>query len=127
MEPSIDDVTAAVPAWRGRQIVTSPIVGGLTNRNFRVEVDGVPYFVRIPSAGTDLLAVDRANELHNTQAAAQTGVGPPVLASLPQWDVIVLKWIAGRTMSNAAFQRPGQPERIAEALRRLHEIGRAHV
>ena len=47
-----------------------PVSGGLTNRNYRVEVDGTPYFVRIPGPGTELLAVDRANELFNTRAAA---------------------------------------------------------
>lgn len=118
--PSIEDVIGALPAWAGRRVVASPIAGGLTNRNFRVEVDGVPTFVRIPGAGTDLLAVDRANEIHNTRAAATAGVGARVLHHLPAWDVVVLEWIDARTMSNAAFQAPGEPIRIAEALRRLH-------
>lgn len=118
--PSIEEVIGAIPAWSGRRVVATPIAGGLTNRNFRVEVDGVPHFVRIPGAGTDLLAVDRANEVHNTRAAAAAGVGARVLHHLPAWDVVVLEWIDGRTMSNAAFQSPGEPTRIAEALRRLH-------
>jgi len=121
VSPSIEEVVAAVPAWRGRDVVTSPITGGLTNRNFRVTVNGLPHFVRIPSAGTDLLAVDRANELHNTRAAAAAGVGARVLHHLPAWDVIVLEWLDARTMSNAAFAAPGQPDRIAEALLRLHD------
>ncbi|HSO29853.1 MAG TPA: phosphotransferase [Candidatus Sulfomarinibacteraceae bacterium] len=118
--PSIEDVIGALPAWAGRRVIASPIAGGLTNRNFRVEVDGVPTFVRIPGAGTDLLAVDRANEVHNTRAAAAAGVGARVLHHLPAWDVVVLEWIDARTMSNAAFQAPGEPTRIADALRRLH-------
>ena len=120
MEPSIEDVAAAIPAWAGRDVVAEPISGGLTNRNFRVVVDGVPMFVRIPGAGTALLAVDRGNELANTRAAALAGAGPRVLHHLPAWDVIVLEWLDARTMSNAAFQAPGEPVRIAEALRRLH-------
>jgi len=117
---SIRDVIAAVPAWTGRRVVSAPIAGGLTNRNFRVEVDGVPHFVRIPGTATELLAVDRANELANTRAAATAGVGAQVLHHLPAWDVIVLEWLEAQTMSNPAFQRPGEPTRIAEALRRLH-------
>jgi thiamine kinase-like enzyme len=120
MEPSIDQVIAAIPGWAGRGVVAHAIAGGLTNRNYRVEVDGVPHFVRIPGAGTDLLAVDRANELHNTRAAAEAGVGARVLHRLARWDVIVLEWLDARTMSNDAFQVPDQPARIAEALRRLH-------
>jgi len=118
--PTIDDVIAAIPAWTGRTIRTEPIAGGLTNRNYRVEVDGTPCFVRIPGPATELLAIDRSNELHNTRAAAVAGVGPRVLEHVPEWDAMVLEWLPGRTMSIAAFAAAGSPARIAEALRRLH-------
>ncbi len=120
MEPSIAEVIAAIPDWAGAAVEASPISGGLTNRNFRVTVDGVPHFVRIPGTATDLLAVDRGNELANTRAAAAAGVGARVLHHLPAWDVIVLEWLDAATMSNDAFQRSGEPSRIAEALARLH-------
>ncbi len=120
MEPSIEDVIAAIPSWVGAQIDVMPISGGLTNRNFRVSVDGTSHFVRIPGVATDLLAVDRGNELANTIAAAEAGVGPRVLHHLPAWNVVVLEWLNAKTMSNAAFQHPGAPARIAEALQRLH-------
>jgi thiamine kinase-like enzyme len=117
---SIEQVVAAIPAWAERTITAERIPAGLTNTNFRVEVDGVPCFVRIPGAGTDLLAVDRGNELHNTRAAAEAGIAPRVLHSLPEWDVFVLEWLPARTMSNAALREPGMPDRVAAALRRLH-------
>ncbi|HUG29934.1 MAG TPA: choline/ethanolamine kinase family protein [Candidatus Limnocylindria bacterium] len=106
--------------WPGRGIRIEPIAAGLTNQNYRVEVDGAPFFVRLPGQSTDLLAVDRANELHNTRAAAATGVGPKVVDHDPASGALVLEWIDGRTMSNAAFAEPGTQARIAEALRRLH-------
>ena len=106
--------------WPGREIRVSPIAAGLTNQNFRVDVDSTPYFVRLPGQSTDLLAVDRANELHNTRAASAAGVGPKVVDHDPASGALVLEWIDGRTMSNAAFAEPGTPARVAEALRRLH-------
>ncbi len=118
--PSIEEVIAAIPAWAGRAVAAEPIPAGLTNWNYRVSVDGEIVFVRIPGAETELLAVDRANELHNTRAAAAAGVGPRVLHHLPAWDAFVLEWIPARTMSAAAFAGPGEPERVASALRRLH-------
>jgi thiamine kinase-like enzyme len=117
---SIEDVVAAVPGWAGREIRIEPIAAGLTNSNFRVEVDGVPVFVRIPGPSTELLAVDRDNELHNTRAAATAGVGPRVLHHLRDSGALVLEWLSGVTMSNATFAAAGMPERIAAALRRLH-------
>jgi thiamine kinase-like enzyme len=115
---AIEDVVARL--WPRSEIRISPIAAGLTNQNFRVEVDGRPFFVRLPGSSTDLLAVDRANELHNTRAAAEAGVGPKVVAHDPESGALVLDWIDGRTMSNEAFAERGTPVRIAETLRRLH-------
>ena len=115
---AIEDVVARM--WHGSEIRVSPIAAGLTNQNFRVEVDGRPFFVRLPGASTDLLAVVRANELYNTRAAAEARVGPRVVAVDAESGAFALEWIDGRTMSNAAFSEPGTPARIAEALRRLH-------
>jgi thiamine kinase-like enzyme len=117
---SVAAVVAAMPAWRERRIDVQPIPAGLTNSNFRVEVDGTPYFLRIPGAGTELLAIDRANEADNTRAAAIAGAGPQVVATLDEPPALVLSWLPGRTMSNTAFQASGMPERIATVLRRLH-------
>ena len=118
--PTIDEVIAAIPAWAGRTVAHERIAAGLTNTNHRVVVDGVPYFVRIPGPSTELLAVDRANERHNTLAAATTGVSPRVVAVIDDWDVFALEWVDGQTMSIAALGVPGMPGRIAATLRRLH-------
>ena len=118
--PTIDEVIAAIPAWAGRTVVHAPVSGGLTNTNHRVVVDGVPYFVRIPGPSTELLAVDRANERHNTLAAATTGVSPRVAAVVEAWDVFALEWVDAETMSGETLRAPGMPERIAATLRRLH-------
>src|SRR4249919_27476 len=99
MTPTIEQVGAAIPDWAGREVTAERIPAGLTNTNYRVEVDGTPYFVRIPGASTELLAVDRGNELHNTLAAAETGVAPRVAYSLPEWNVFVLDWLPAATMS----------------------------
>jgi thiamine kinase-like enzyme len=117
---TIEEVIAAIPAWRGRQVEAEPLSGGLTNANYRVVVDGRPCFVRLPGAASELLSIDRDNEAHNTAAAASVGVGPRVLHRLPGSNVLVLEWLEGRTMSNAAFSAPEMPERVAEVLRRLH-------
>ena len=118
--PSIEQVIASIPDWAGRNVTAERIPAGLTNTNYRVEVDGTPCFVRIPGAATELLAVDRGNELHNTRAAAEAGVAPRVLHSLPDWDVFVLEWLSAQTMSVETLGAAGMPTRIATVLRRLH-------
>jgi thiamine kinase-like enzyme len=120
MTITIEEVVATIPDWQGRNVAIRPLSGGLTNTNFRVEVDGTTYFVRIPGESTELLAVDRRNEHHNSRAAAEAGVGPKVLYHLAEHDVMVLEFINGVTMSKERLNAPGMPARIARSLRLLH-------
>jgi len=98
----------------------TPIAAGLTNQNYRLDLGDRTFSFRRPGPATELLAVDRDNELYNTRAAARAGVGPKVLQHDARTGGILLEWLPGRTMSNEAFQAPGMPARIAEVLRRLH-------
>ena len=87
VRPTIEQVIEAVPALAGGAVAVERIPAGLTNTNYRVEVDGTPFFVRIPGEATDLLAVDRTNELYNTWAAAEAGVAPRVVDTIPSGSV----------------------------------------
>lgn len=120
MTISIQAVIKKIPEWEGKKVNSKPLSGGLTNTNFRVEVEGHPFFVRIPGANTELLAVDRENEYTNSKAAAEAGVSPQVVYYIPEDKVMVLEFINGVTMSNATFLAPGMPVRIAQSLKKLH-------
>ena len=116
----IEEAVAQIKDWKGREISILPVSGGLTNSNYRVDVDGQPYFVRVPGESTELLAVNRENEYHNTKAAAQAGVAPNVLYYLPDSCVMVLEFLNGNTMSKEALNAPGMPTRMAQSIKRLH-------
>ena len=99
-------VVSSVAGLAGQGAVdVQRLSGGLTNTNFKVLVNGTPFFVRVPGESTELLAVDRKNEYFNAKAAAEAGVGPKVLYYLPEFQVMVLEFLDGRTMSNAGAQR----------------------
>jgi thiamine kinase-like enzyme len=116
----IDDVVAKIKDWQGKQISIQPLSGGLTNTNYSVEADGTPYFVRVPGESTELLAVDRNNEYHNSRAAAEAGVAPKVLYHLPEYNVMVLEFLTGKTMSKESLGASGMPTRMAYAIKKLH-------
>ncbi|HJS18952.1 MAG TPA: choline/ethanolamine kinase family protein [Anaerolineales bacterium] len=116
----IDEVALKIPAWENKKISITSLSGGLTNSNFRVEVDGAPYFVRVPGAGTELLAVNRENEHYNSKAAHEAGVGPKVLYYLPDYCVMVLEFLAGKTMSKDLLNQAGMPTRMAQSIKKLH-------
>ncbi len=116
----IDEVISRILDWKGKSISIQPIAGGLTNLNYKVLVDGKPYFVRIPGEKTELLAVDRRNEYFNSMAAAQTGIAPQVFYYVPEYQAMVLEFIEGATMSGASLSAVGMPARITLAIKCLH-------
>ena len=70
-----------VPELAGRDLTLVPLSGGITNRNFRVDV-GDPanpterFVIRLGGNDTHLLGISREVEHAATVAAAGVGVGP---------------------------------------------------
>src|SRR5207302_11409435 len=69
--------------------------GGITNRNFRVDVGGESFVLRIGGKDTELLGIDRAAEYGASLAAAQVGVGPEVVAFLEPEGYLVTRFVEG--------------------------------
>jgi thiamine kinase-like enzyme len=119
-----DEVAKKVALWRGKDVKVSQLSGGLTNENFLVEAAGERYVMRIPGQSTELLAIDRENEVHNTKAAATTGIGPLVLEHVPGLDILVLEFIPGSTMSAGSLQSKEMATRMGASFHRLHDSPR---
>ena len=119
-----DDAVARVSLWRGKDVKVTSLSGGLTNENYLVEAGGERYVMRLPGTSTELLSIDRVNEVHNARAAASTGIGPAVLEHVPQADVMVLEFISGPTMSAKTLQTASMVRRMAESFKRLHAAPR---
>jgi thiamine kinase-like enzyme len=115
-----EDAAGRISLWRGTDVKISALSGGLTNENYLVEAGGERYVMRLPGASTELLSIDRVNEVYNARAAASTGIGPAVLEHIPQLDVMVLEFIPGPTMSAQTLQSERMARRMAESFKRLH-------
>jgi aminoglycoside phosphotransferase (APT) family kinase protein len=75
-------VRRSFAGWDLSQLQLAPLAGGITNRNYTFDHDGVTYVVRQPGERTELLGIDRANEAEAARRAAELGLGPPVAAKL---------------------------------------------
>ena len=102
--------------WPGREARIEALSGGITNRNFKVEVDGESYVLRIGGRDTELLGIDRYNEHEASIAAARLGLAPEVLRY--QSGYLVTRFIDGETA------RIDSVEEVAEMLRRFHDSKR---
>ncbi|HAV79007.1 MAG TPA: LPS biosynthesis choline kinase [Anaerolineae bacterium] len=119
--PVIEDAVSKIQDWKNKNVSITPLSGGLTNTNFKVDVDGTPYFVRVPGESTELLAIDRNNEYHNTKAAGVAGVAPKIVHHLPEYNVMVIEFLDGLTMSKDSLNAPGMPTRMAHAIKKLNQ------
>src|SRR4051795_1511049 len=119
---ALEDVLAAVPELHGGKV--EPLSGGLTNTNYKVTTPAGAYVVRIASKDTGLLAIDRENEIHNTIAAAETGVGAPVVAALREHDALVLEFLEGEVMNAEKLRRGDRLPPTSAALGRAHHSPR---
>jgi thiamine kinase-like enzyme len=119
-QASLDAVFDQVPSLASRPRTVTELPGGLTNRNFKITGENGAFVARVASGGSELLAIDRTNEYRNSVRAAAAGVGAPVIEYQPAVNVLVLRFLEGRTLANADVAEPGRLARIARACRQLH-------
>lgn len=109
-----------MPGWSDRRLAVAPIPAGITNRNFRVDVDGSAYVVRLPGRDTELLGIDRAAEHEAATAAAAAGVGPDVIAFLPDPGALITRFVPGSHIPEADLRRDDVLAKVVASLRAFH-------
>src|SRR5690348_15826174 len=122
MDQQIERILSHVPGWSAADAVVTPLLGGITNQNYRVDIAGETFVLRIGGKGTHLLGIDRARERACTAIAAQVGVGAAVVHFLASEsdEVLVTRFIPGEGISPEAAARPEMLRRIVDAMRRYH-------
>jgi thiamine kinase-like enzyme len=119
-----------VPELAGRDLVLTPLSGGITNRNFRVDADGgltaaarggQTFVIRLGGNDTHLLGISREVEHAATVAAAGVGVGPEVTAYIRPEGFLVTRFIVGSGISDEAVHAPETIRRVADSIRRIHD------
>ncbi len=98
-----------------------PLAGGITNHNFKVEVRGDTFVLRMGGAQTGLLGIDREVEHQASLRAAEVGLGPEVAGFLEEEGWLVTRFIDGRPIPLEEMRRPETIRRVAAALRKFHQ------
>jgi len=123
MESTDAGLAAAVVErlWPGRNAKIAALSGGITNRNFRVDVNGVAFVLRVGGNDTNLLGIDRKVEHAASLRAAEVGVGPQVVAFVESKGWLVTRFIEGRPVPPEEVRTPNGIRRVAAAIRKIHE------
>ncbi len=117
----IEVLLRRVPGWERSEISIVPLHGGITNTNFVARIDGEPRVVRVPGERTELLGIDRANEAEAAMRAASLGIGPAVIATLPEIETLITALVPGGHLDPEPFTR--RLAQVVELLHTFHDSG----
>ena len=117
----MDPKAAVERLWPDRGALVVPLSGGITNHNFKVDVNGQMFVLRMGGAETGLLGIDRQVEYEANRRAAEVGVGPEVAGFVKDEGWLVTRFIDGRPIPLEEFRQPDTIRRVVDALRKFHD------
>jgi thiamine kinase-like enzyme len=109
--------------WPNRQVKVEPLLCGITNANFFVDLGDEQVVLRIPGDNTELLGIDRHHENSANHLASSIGVAPEVLDSSETEGWMVTRFLPGRTIPDDELAREPMLSALATTLHRLHSAG----
>lgn len=117
----MDPTEAVERFWPGQHARVTTLGGGITNHNFRVDIEGESFVLRMGGAQTELLGIDRRTEREATHHAWEIGIAPHVVGFAEPEGWLVTRFIHGRPITLDEMHHPQNIRRIATALRRFHD------
>jgi len=127
MEKDVVAALGRIPLFEGApaQEMSAERLGGLTNRNYRIECPAGRFVLRLAGEGTAEY-IDRAVEEHNARVAADAGVNAEILFFDISDGTMLCRYIDDSvTMDAQKFKNHAAVARAARAFRQLHQCGRA--
>jgi thiamine kinase-like enzyme len=120
LDPALAEVIGSLPGVQGEVTAVEPLTLGITNRNFRVDVGGASFVVRLAGRDTDLLGIDREAENVAASAAAEAGVAPEVVAYLPELGALVTRFVVAEPLEPERLEDDPVLRAVVDAMRAIH-------
>lgn len=96
-----------------------PLTGGITNRNFRIDLPRESFVVRLSGKNTALLGIDRPTERAANTFAASLGIAPEVVYFIEP-EVLVTRFVEAEPLPLETIRQETWLARVATSLRRFH-------
>ncbi len=124
MTLTVEEAITRVPFLaQAKELYATPLGGGITNRNFRIDYDGQSCVLRITGENTDLLGIRRDVEYIASLAAGELGIAPPVLYLIEPEGYLITRYIHGQNIPPEEIVKPVNLNRFVEKIRRFHQEG----
>jgi thiamine kinase-like enzyme len=122
LDPDLASVVAAVPAWSGVASEVAPLGGGITNKNFRLDIAGQSFVVRLFGKDTEFLGIDRVAEHQAATSAARAGVAPEVVEYLPELRALVTRFVDADPLPPEDLERREVLEQVVRSVKAIHAM-----
>lgn len=121
MNQKLDPILARLPQETRNTIEIMPLSGGMTNQIYQIHHNGETFVLRVFGEGTELLGIDRSRERICATLAAQTGVGAEVMSWIPGEDILLTRFIPGKSLTAAMMLDSTLLQRLVSTIRRCHQ------
>jgi thiamine kinase-like enzyme len=121
MSLSLDEAISRVPFLaESKNLKTTPLSGGITNLNYRIDADGKSYVLRITGANTDKLGIRRDVEHQANLAAGRLGVAPEVMYFIEPEGYLLTRFVNGKRLPPEEITKPANIIRVIRKVRLFH-------
>jgi thiamine kinase-like enzyme len=123
MALTLQEAIDRVPHWAGAtDLKATPLGGGITKNNFRIDIGGESFVLRSVGADTELLGINREVEYAANLAAGKLGIAPEVFYFIRPEGYLVTRFITGRPILPGEICQPENICRVTEVLRKIHNM-----
>jgi thiamine kinase-like enzyme len=98
------------------------LTGGITNKNYKITVDGESYVLRMGGNETKFLGIDRKIEYECSLLASQIGIAPEPTAFLEPEGYIVARFISGTGIPAEEIGTEENIKRVLESMKAYHAL-----
>jgi len=120
---TLAEAITRVPQWIGKMgLKTSPLGGGITNLNYKVDVDGESFVLRITGARTELLGIDRQNEHAANVLAGELGIAPEVVYFIQPEGYLVTRFLEARPLPPEEITTRTSIKQLVSVLKKIHAM-----
>ncbi len=98
------------------------LTGGITNRNFKITVNGESFVLRLGGNETTYLGIDRKNEYECSLLASKVGIAPEPTAFLEPEGYILARFISGKGIPAEEIGTEENITRVVQSMKGYHAL-----
>ena len=119
----IHQVLQRVPQFASRKDLTiTELTGGITNKNYKITMDGESFVLRMGGNETKYLGIDRAVEYECSRLAAQIEIAPEPIAFIAPEGFILARFLSGKGLSADEIGKEENIRRVLESMKAYHAL-----